>query len=455
MKKGNPNIVLVTILSILMLACTDKPSNLSHVKNDSTGLELAAQPSTMGAFPKARNGDVLLGNENYLAISYGAWRSDVREAGALVPTIEQQKEDMKILAAMGIKVLRTYNTQNYLGLDGKSNTENLLEAIKQLKAEDKDFEMYVMLGIWIDGLNSFTDKKVIHDQENETNALEMATGIRLAQEYPTIVKVIAVGNEAMVHWAPYHVTASIILKHVNTLQALKAEGKIAHDIWITSSDNHASWGSLGAESDYHNDDLKALIAAVDYISLHTYPFHDTYYDKDFWLVPESESHLPVKQKVDAAMLRARDAAIQQTAAAQAYISSLGIEKQIHIGETGWSSIANVHFGEEASKAADEYKQKAYSDLIRTWSKDFGASVFLFQAFDEPWKGSADNPGDSEKHFGLIDINGKVKYVAWDLVDELNSKALRRGDVPSFSKSFNGDISKLMETVSAPRARPLQ
>jgi exo-beta-1,3-glucanase (GH17 family) len=452
MKKRSSNIFLVMFLSIFMVACTEKPSNISVIEDDSAKLKLAAQPNPTGDYPKARNGDVLLGNKDYLAISYGAWRSDVREPGVLVPSVAQQKEDMKILAAMGIKLIRTYNTQNYIGPDGKSNTENLLEAIKQLKVEDANFEMYVMLGIWIDALNSFTDKKVIHDQENETNALEMATGIRLAQEYPSIVKVIAVGNEAMVHWAPYHVTPAIILKHVNTLQALKADGSIAKDIWITSSDNHASWGSLGVNSDYHNDDLVALIAAVDYISLHTYPFHDTYYDSDFWLVPESEADLNVKQKVDAAMLRARDVAIQQTASTQAYISDLGLNKQIHIGETGWSSIANVHFGEEASRASDEYKQKVYADLIRAWSSKFGASVFLFQAFDEPWKGSANNPGDSEKHFGLIDINGNVKYVAWEMVDKLNEKGLTRGDVSSFSKSFDGDFEKLMKTVSAPRPR---
>ncbi len=442
-----------------MTACDDKPLPGDDVgKSDvNTGAKLVAQPAPVGAYPTARNGDTLLGNKDYLAISYGAWRSDVREAGALVPTVAEQKEDMKILAAMGIKVIRTYNTQSYIGLDGSSNTANLLEAIKQLKAEDTDFEMYVMLGIWIDALNSFTDVKVIHDQESENNALEMAAGIKLAQDYPTIVKVISVGNEAMVHWAPYHVMPAIILKHVETFQALKADGVIAKDTWITSSDNHASWGSLGTGPDnaYDNDDLKALIAAVDFVSLHTYPFHDTYYDEDFWLVPAAEADLTVKQKVDAAMVRAKELALQQTADAQAFMLALGIEKQVHIGETGWASIANVNYGDAGSKAADEYKQKVFSDAMRTWSNEFGASLFLFQAFDEPWKGNANNPGDSEKHFGLIDINGNAKYVAWDMVDILNDASLTRGEVSAFTKSFGGDMDTLMATVSRPKAMPVQ
>jgi exo-beta-1,3-glucanase (GH17 family) len=458
--KKNYKVVLMACISAFMFACADEPvaggGNEGNDGDDgnSVVIEFTPQPSPTGDFPTARNGDPLLGNSDYLAISYGAWRSSVREAGANVPTVEQQKEDMKILAAMGIKVIRTYNTQGYLGLDGISNTENLLEAIKQLMAEDENFEMYVMLGIWIDALNSWTDLEVIHDQENPKNADEMAAGIKLAQAYPEIVKVIAVGNEAMVHWAPYHVAPKIILDHVKTLQALKADGSIDKNIWITTSDNHASWGSEGAGSNYENADLKELIATVDYVSLHTYPFHDSFYNESFWLVPEDEAELTVQEQVDAAMVRAANYALTQASDVQKYMLSLGVEKQIHIGETGWATVANVNYGDAGSKAADEYKQKAFYDAMRAWSNEFGASLFFFQAFDEPWKGDANNADDSEKHFGLIDIDGNVKYAAWELVDSLNNAGLTRGSVSSFTKTFGGDVVSLMETVSAPKAAPV-
>ena len=83
----------------------------------------------------------ILGNPEYLAFSYGGYRENTRE---VVPTIEQLKDDMKILSAMGVKLIRTYNTQQY------GHTANLLRAIKQLKDEDSSFEMYVMLGTWIE-----------------------------------------------------------------------------------------------------------------------------------------------------------------------------------------------------------------------------------------------------------------------------------------------------------------
>ena len=460
--KINYKVFFMACISVLMFACADEPLTSGDIIESNEGNDggdevtgFTPQPLPTGHFPTARNGDTLLGNPDYLAISYGAWRTTTREAGANVPTVDQQKEDMKILAAMGIKVIRTYNTQGFVGLDGISNTENLLIAIEELMDEDPNFEMYVMLGIWIDALNSFTDLEVVHDQESEGNALEMAAGIKLAQDYSNIVKVMAVGNEAMVHWAPYHVAPKIILDHVKTLQALKADGSLDENIWITTSDNHASWGSQGSGSDYDNDDLKELVATVDYISLHTYPFHDSFYDDDFWLVPTDEADLTVQQQVDAAMVRATNFALSQAADVQKYMLDLGVEKQIHIGETGWASYANVNYGDAGSKAADEYKQKAFYDAMRTWTNEFGASLFFFQAFDEPWKGDANNAGDSEKHFGLIDIDGNVKYVAWDLVETLNDKGLTRGDVSAFTKTFDGDIDSLMETVLAPNAVPEQ
>jgi hypothetical protein len=47
----------------------------------------------------------------------------------------------------------------------------------------------------------------------------------------------------MVKWATsYYVQPSVILKWVNHLQELKKVGKLDAKLWITSSDNFASWG---------------------------------------------------------------------------------------------------------------------------------------------------------------------------------------------------------------------
>ncbi|HAN79153.1 MAG TPA: glycosyl hydrolase family 17, partial [Bacteroidales bacterium] len=192
---------------------------------------------------KDKTAKEILGNPKYLAVSYGGFRAKSRDT---VPTVPQLKEDMKILSAMGIKLLRTYNVH-------LQEVPNLLQAISELKKEDPTFEMYLMLGAWIDCNNAWTGKEPDHNSESERNEVEIARAVELAKQYPDIVKIIAVGNEAMVKWATaYYVQPGIILKWVNHLQNLKKTGELHQDLWITSSDNFASWGGGGAE--YHVED---------------------------------------------------------------------------------------------------------------------------------------------------------------------------------------------------------
>jgi hypothetical protein len=191
-----------------------------------------------------------------------------------------------------------------------AEVSNVLKAISALEKEDANFEMYVMLGAWIDCENAWTNLAPNHDVESKRNAVEIEEAVRLANQYPEIIKIIAVGNEAMVKWATnYYVHPDVILKWVNHLQQLKKNNKLSKDLWITSSDDFASWG--GGDSSYHNKDLNALIRAVDYISLHTYPMHDTHYNPTFWGIKSTEVNLSKKQQIEAVMLRSRDYAIQQ------------------------------------------------------------------------------------------------------------------------------------------------
>ncbi len=385
-----------------------------------------------------RSPSEILGNPQYQAISYGGYRSTSRSDG---PSIADIKEDLKIMSAMGIRILRTYNTSGY------PFAGNTLQAIKELKQADSSFEMYVMLGVWINCKDAWTSSPDHTQEDVATNAREIAAAVEMVNEYADIVKFIAVGNEAMVHWATsYFVEPGIILKHVNYLQALKANGGIPADTWITSSDNFASWGGGGGE--YHKADLNALINAVDFISLHTYPFHDTHYNPVFWHVPADEQSLSNQAKVEAAMLRSRDYAISQYQSAKNYIDSNSLSsKPIHIGETGWSTIANWQYGNPGSNAADEFKEKLYFEHMREWTNQNGISMFYFEAFNEPWKDSSNSQG-SENHFGLFTVEGKAKYALWDLVDNGVFDGLTRGG-SAISKTYDGNEQALLSVLYAP------
>ncbi|MEZ9527324.1 glycoside hydrolase family 17 protein, partial [Enterovibrio norvegicus] len=409
--------------------------------------EIAPQPTPEGDFPVSTvtggdaSGQPVLGTAALPAISYGAFRTNVR-SNENAPSVAEVKEDLKIMHATGIRMLRTYNTQDFV------DTERLLQAIDELQQEDPSFEMNVMLGVWISALNAFSNVEIDSSQEHANNQLEMDKAVEFAQTYPNIIKVIAVGNEAMVEWASsYRVEPGIILSRVNELQAMKADGTISDDIWITSSENWAVWSINNGYYQAHEADIKALIQAVDYVSVHVYPFHDTFHDGDFWPVPESEQSLTRQEQADKAMERAFNKALTQIDAVKDSVMAIDSTKQIHIGETGWSTESNTGFGAGGTGASDEYKQKKYYDAMSQWAIDYGASVFFFQAFDEPWKGGAENTGDPEKHFGLIDIDGNAKYAIWDLVDAGAFEGITRGG-NAIVKSNGGVEQNVIDAIHA-------
>ncbi len=380
----------------------------------------------------------ILGNPDYLAMSYGGYRHVDHD---IEPTLDELKEDMKLLSAMGVKIVRTYKVH-------LPQASNLLKAISELKKEDPSFEMYVMLGAWINCKNAFTDEVPDHEIESDENATEIEETVRLANKYPDIVKVIAVGNEAMVKWAAsYYVQPSVILKWVTHLQDLKKEGNLPKDLWITSSDDFSSWGGGGAE--YHTEDLEKLYHAVDYVSMHTYPYHNTHYNPKFWGVPEEEEEekLSEIEKIDAAMLRAKKFAMSQFDSVSGYMKSIGVDKPIHIGETGWATTSNGHYGPKGSRATDEYKEALYYKHMRDWTNAAGISCFYFEGFDEQWK-DAKNAKGSENHFGLINLKSQAKYPIWNLVDDGTFDGLTRDGKP-ITKTYNGDKNALMQDVSIP------
>ena len=410
-------IALIFTLCFCLGSCKDKKMNESPVNKNKSAAEF-------------------LGHSEYRAMSYGGYRTLTRDDQ---PSLSQIKEDLKILSAIGVKVIRTYNLQ----LD---QAPNILKAIRALKMEDASFEMYVMLGLWIECENARQSPN--HGAEDiAVNTAEIERAITYSNQYPEIVKIIAIGNEAMVHWqSDYFVLPSVILNWVNHLQKLKSEHKLPSNLWITSSDNFASWG--GGDAAYHNEDLTALIKAVDYISLHTYPFHDTHYNSSFWLESQKNiEHLDAKVRIELAVQSAVDYAVFQYQAVESYVESLGVQTPIHIGETGWATASENLYGTSGTQAADEYKQALYYRKMSDWTIANGVSCFYFEAFDEPWK-DAPRPKGSENHFGLIDVEGTLKYALWDEYDSGVFKGMTRDDKP-LKKSFNGAFEEMFSTVKLP------
>ncbi|WP_372794097.1 glycosyl hydrolase family 17 protein [Pontiella sp.] len=386
------------------------------------------------------SGRELLGNHNVPAISYSGHRKIPRSVEN-TPSIAETKEDLKILSAMGIRMLRTYDAGEF------PHAERTLKGIRELKKADPDFEMYVMLGAWIQCRNAYRQGTDHSLEDADWNQREIEAAIRLAAEYPDIVKVIAVGNEAMVTWQAHFVPAATILKYVNILREARTDGRIPAQTLITSSDN---WAALGGEAHYRNDALAELMRKMDFVSLHTYAFHDTFYNPALqWAPLPDEADLPVAEQIAKSVERSIALQKAQYNAVAEYLKELGFEKEIHIGETGWASLDNAQYGPEGTCAADEYTAKVFYDACRKWTRENNLTCFYFEAFDEPWKSKGTD--GSEGHFGLFTVDGQAKYALWDLVDAGAFEGLSRGGHP-VTKTHGGNKAVLLEKLKTPKHR---
>ena len=106
------------------------------------------------AYDSDKSAKEILGNPEYRAISFGGYRGKNRAEHQQYCT----QGRFKIMSAMGIKILRTYNLQLPHAL-------NVLKAIRELKQEDASFEMYVMLGAWMDCYGAWTSEQPDHNKE--------------------------------------------------------------------------------------------------------------------------------------------------------------------------------------------------------------------------------------------------------------------------------------------------
>ncbi len=92
-------------------------------------------------------------------------------------------------------------------------------------------------------------------------------------------------------------------------------------------------------------------------------------------------------------------------------------KPVVITEAGWTTASNGR-GIEPENASEELQQQYYEELLE-WTNAEQILTFVFEAFDEPWKGSPD-PLEPEKHWGLFDVERRPKLAMHELYAELAS-----------------------------------
>ena len=302
------------------------------------------------------------------AICYSGYRRGQSPGDRTYPSHDEIREDLGILAR-NWRYLRLY--------DCSPHAERVLQVIRE---DGLDFE--IMLGAYLGPeMNNFgcpwggTYTEEALEASQAENRAELQRLVDLASRYSDLVFSVAVGNEATVDWTDHFVPVSQMIEYVRWVKARIAQP-------VTFCENYVPWQYK----------LRELVPEVDFISLHTYPVWEYKHIHE---------------------------ALEYTRHNVESVTALYPGKPVVITEAGWATNSNGR-GMHAEHASQELQAIYYRDLM-DWSRESGLLVFVFEAFDEPWKGSAD-PLEPEKHWGLFDVDRRPKTVMQTLYPELVSTA---------------------------------
>lgn len=294
------------------------------------------------------------------AICYSGFREG-QHPGGTYPSYDQIKEDLMIL----------HPHWHYLRLyDCDQHGETVLEVIRK-----ENLRFKVMLGAYITAeMNNFGcpwGGGVYSEEQLEINRTgnlhQINKLIDLANEYPDIIVALSAGNEACVDWTDHYVPVKRVIEYVKRVKKGARQP-------VTFCENYVPWLSK----------LKPLAQEVDFISIHTYPvweykhIHEAldYTKENFYSVAEKYPNKPIV-----------------------------------ITEAGWATNSNGR-GIDPHNVNEEQQKIYYKDLME-WTEKEGITTFVFEAFDEPWKGSPE-PMEPEKHWGLFKVDRTPKLAVKDL-----------------------------------------
>jgi exo-beta-1,3-glucanase (GH17 family) len=213
--------------------------------------------------------------------------------------------------------------------------------------------MEVLLGVWI----GWTDAE---------NDRELTLGLKLANQYPEVIRAVIVGNE-------------VLLRQEQTPAKMKAylkRAKDSTDVPITYADVWEFWLKN-----------RSLEQSVDYITAHILPYWED--------EPQSI-----------------DTAIPHAIAAMGLLDQ-AFSKPIFIGETGWPSVGR----HRNASAPSQVNQARYIREFLQIAHEKQWNYNLIEAFDQPWKRVLE--GTVGGHWGIYDSELKPKFSLTEAVAERN------------------------------------
>ena len=316
------------------------------------------------------------------AVAYSPFRSANRDTETV--TAAMIKQDLDLLVAGNFRLIRLFDSSDKV-------SRLTLQVI-----HDNHLDVKVMLGAYVqsDKFASAADKAGVAAY----NQAELARVIALARDFSDVVLAVSIGNETMVSWSFNPIRPEVIAAYISAVRSQITQP-------VTTDDNWAFF----AKSNPGEADPSPVVAAVDFVSMHTYVLIDSITIPDKW--DWQQTAVPPASRATAMMDAAIGAAKSDYAAVRAKLDLMGKSGMpIVIGETGWKAIASGSPPE--TFRAHPVNQKMYFDRLNAWSAASKTgpgpkAIVYFEAFDEPWK-----LGDDK--WGLFNVNRQARYVVQSL-----------------------------------------
>jgi len=287
------------------------------------------------------------------AICYSGYR-DGQRPGGVMPSREQIEEDIRILYEEGYEYIRMY--------DPNEHARMVLETIRK-----NNYPIKCMIGVdnepeinainCLSGTQTFTPEELkAHADRNDR---EIDILIDMANEFDDIINAVSVGNENRFELVGHWIPEERLIEHAKKLKANVKQ-------IVTYNETIAAL-----------KDAKALGEVLDIVCFHTYPYHTS---------------CPI------------DKAIAENQTDYEFARSLFPDKEIAITELGWTTrTAN----DDRPGYASVENQKRYITEATAWLQSQNLCGYLFEAFDETWKGDVEEA--SECNWGIYDMNRKRKW----------------------------------------------
>ncbi len=215
----------------------------------------------------------------------------------------------------------------------------------------KDYGLKVTLGIYM-------------DENRQKNQADFDKAVQSIKDNPGVVDRVIIANEAI--GVKQSLTPDDVIAYIRDFKKAINNRKIevgTTDVWPT-------WLNIAG--------MDKVAKEADFVGIHILPYWD-----GVKIEKTPDFVTDVYKKVQAK-----------------YPS-----KKIVIGEVGWPSEGRTKQGATPSSANQAFLLRTFANIADQQNYDY----YMIEAFDGPWKGSADEEGAVGAFWGIFDADGHVKF----------------------------------------------